>query len=224
MNNIKSKKFAFTLAEVLITLAIIGVVAALTIPTLVQNYKKKEASTRLKKFYSMMQQVIKLSEIDNGSVEYWNKSSEVFNDDGKTDILANADLSEKFFTQYLAPYIKYNSIQKAKSAADFELAAYLADGTKLILHNGSCVDIYVDINGDKKPNSVGYDDFGFTLCISNDMAKGHCGEGKHFCALGTETYKTRETALKACKNSGYYCALLLFYDNFEFKDDYPYKL
>ncbi len=43
---------AFTLAEVLITLAIIGVVAALTIPTLVSNYQKTQYVTQLKKFYS----------------------------------------------------------------------------------------------------------------------------------------------------------------------------
>lgn len=42
-------KNAFTLAEVLITLGIIGVVAALTIPTLVNNYRKKQFETGLKK-------------------------------------------------------------------------------------------------------------------------------------------------------------------------------
>ena len=35
------KKLAFTLAEVLITLGIIGVVAALTLPALISNYKKQ---------------------------------------------------------------------------------------------------------------------------------------------------------------------------------------
>ena len=46
---ITSPKRAFTLAEVLITLAIIGIVAAITIPGLVQSYKKTEYSTKLKK-------------------------------------------------------------------------------------------------------------------------------------------------------------------------------
>lgn len=39
----------FTLAEVLITLGIIGVVAAMTIPTLMTNYQKKSTATQLKK-------------------------------------------------------------------------------------------------------------------------------------------------------------------------------
>ena len=41
MSNRINKQFAFTLAEVLITLGIIGVVATLTIPSLINNYKAK---------------------------------------------------------------------------------------------------------------------------------------------------------------------------------------
>lgn len=40
---------AFTLAEVLITLGIIGIVAALTLPALIQNNRNKELQTGLKK-------------------------------------------------------------------------------------------------------------------------------------------------------------------------------
>ena len=46
------KKKAFTLAEVLITLAIIGIVAAITIPTLMANYQKTQYVTQAKKAYS----------------------------------------------------------------------------------------------------------------------------------------------------------------------------
>lgn len=48
----------FTLAEVLITLGIIGVVAALTLPVVVTKIAKRDATARLKKFNSMMYQVI----------------------------------------------------------------------------------------------------------------------------------------------------------------------
>ena len=44
-------KFAFTLAEVLITLGIIGVVAAMTIPTLMQKYYEKQTVAKLKETY-----------------------------------------------------------------------------------------------------------------------------------------------------------------------------
>ncbi len=46
----------FTLAEVLITLGIIGVVAALTMPSVINNYKEKETIAKLKKTYSVLSQ------------------------------------------------------------------------------------------------------------------------------------------------------------------------
>ena len=50
-------KKAFTLSEVLITLGIIGVVAAITIPSLITKYQKKVIETTLKEDYSIMAQV-----------------------------------------------------------------------------------------------------------------------------------------------------------------------
>ena len=44
------RKYAFTLAEVLITLGIIGVVAALTMPALIGHYKKVQTIAQLKKY------------------------------------------------------------------------------------------------------------------------------------------------------------------------------
>jgi prepilin-type N-terminal cleavage/methylation domain-containing protein len=52
----KNKKAAFTLAEVLITLGIIGIVAAITLPTLVAQYKEKVLLGQFKKAYSTLQQ------------------------------------------------------------------------------------------------------------------------------------------------------------------------
>ena len=48
------RKVAFTLAEVLITLGIIGVVAAMTMPSLIQNYQKQEMAAKVKKVYSVL--------------------------------------------------------------------------------------------------------------------------------------------------------------------------
>ncbi len=57
MKNYSSRK-GFTLAEVLITLAIIGVVAAMTIPVLVTNYQQKTLNTQFKKAYAFINQVL----------------------------------------------------------------------------------------------------------------------------------------------------------------------
>ena len=61
----------FTLAEVLITLGIIGVVAALTLPALIQKNNNKVVETRLKKFYSAINQAIMLAENDYGDKKIW---------------------------------------------------------------------------------------------------------------------------------------------------------
>lgn len=65
MSNLRPNK-AFTLAEVLITLGIIGIVAALTIPTLMQNQQKTQYVTRLKKAYAEVNQALISLASDNG--------------------------------------------------------------------------------------------------------------------------------------------------------------
>lgn len=64
-------RFAFTLAEVLITLGIIGIVAAMTIPNLIFNYKVKRTVSILREDQSIIAQVIKLSTEENGEPEGW---------------------------------------------------------------------------------------------------------------------------------------------------------
>ena len=59
LNDFK-KKIAFTLAEVLITLAIIGIVAAMTIPTLVAKYQEKVMVTKVKQAHSQLMNAIQL--------------------------------------------------------------------------------------------------------------------------------------------------------------------
>ena len=48
------RKQGFTLAEVLITLEIIGIIAAMTIPKLVSYYEKKVTLSKLKKVYTVL--------------------------------------------------------------------------------------------------------------------------------------------------------------------------
>lgn len=63
----KAEKSAFTLAEVLITLGIIGIVAAMTIPTLVASYKKTQYVVALKKVYSQVNQALTMMTNDSGT-------------------------------------------------------------------------------------------------------------------------------------------------------------
>lgn len=89
--NYKVSKHAFTLAEILITLGIIGIIAALTIPGLLNNYLKHQTVTQLQKAISVLNQAYKLS----------------YDDLGELPATATKDLdSEKYFNTYWAPYIK----------------------------------------------------------------------------------------------------------------------
>ena len=66
-----NKNFGFTLAEILITLGIIGIVAALTAPQLVSNYQKKVVPIRLKKMYKTLWNAIYMAEEENGPTDNW---------------------------------------------------------------------------------------------------------------------------------------------------------
>ena len=90
------KKCAFTLAEVLITLGIIGVVAAITLSVLVQNYQKHATVNKLKTSYSILVNAFERAKSDYGlDINEW-------------DIQGNNDKekSNYFVENYLLPYLK----------------------------------------------------------------------------------------------------------------------
>lgn len=216
---------AFTLAEVLITLAIIGIVAAITIPQLIQNYKKIEYSSKLKKFYSTMQQAIQMSELDNGELEAWEYSVYETDEDGNY-LETNYTYIENWMKKYLLPYIKYNKYVAGYNSIDSETGdsnvnlpvVYLSDGSKFYINRGDCMDINYDVNGDKMPDAKGKDLFAFTFCF------GVYNQKKGFFPYLEYHITSRDGALQRCKIQPSYCSVLLKYDNWEFKDDYPYKL
>ena len=121
---------AFTLAEVLITLAIIGIVAALTIPNIIQSYKKTVVETRLKRAYSLVNQAIRLSEIDNGPTESWDTlGASVTSTATYDDMLA-------WYNKYLNKYLKSVKIDKSERSESTEtLVVYLADGSAITFAN-----------------------------------------------------------------------------------------
>ena len=91
------KKFAFTLAEILITLGIIGVVAAMTIPNLIVAKEQRVTLTRLKKTYSDLAQAIRLAEADYGAGFSMCDFDKCENEREK---------SKAMFDKYIRPYIK----------------------------------------------------------------------------------------------------------------------
>ena len=77
----------------------------MTMPALIQNYRNQVVETRLKKFYSTMNQAIAMSIKDNGDVETWT----YFNDDQKDEdgnYINRVDDNDRSFNNYLAQYLK----------------------------------------------------------------------------------------------------------------------
>ena len=67
---LKNRK-GFTLAEVLITLGIIGIIAAITIPTLISKYQERATVNKLTETYSILSQAVKLATIEYGNIDSW---------------------------------------------------------------------------------------------------------------------------------------------------------
>lgn len=97
----------FTLAEVLITLGIIGIVAAMTLPVLIANHREKQKVTQLKKVYSVLQQAFLLAQSKHGESKYWGEITTT--DTGETDENGNPILdysTSNKFLNYIAEGIK----------------------------------------------------------------------------------------------------------------------
>lgn len=112
-----SKK-GFTLAEVLVTLGVIGVVSAITMPILIQNHQKHVTENKLKHFYSMINQALKMGTLENGEVE---------EQLGNLGYNFTYDENEKFLEKYILPYIKYLDIKPCKSEKS-PACVHLANG------------------------------------------------------------------------------------------------
>ena len=106
-------KKGFTLAEVLITLAVIGVVAALTIPVLVQKYQKKQLYSQFMKAYNTISTMMDNAVAENGDIQNW-KWGKIVEDDETGE--ARIEGSEDPISKYILPQIKY--VKKCDKMAD----------------------------------------------------------------------------------------------------------
>lgn len=142
------KKQGFTLAEVLITLAIIGVVAAMTIPSVIVRTNQQEFKTGAKKAYSVLSSAIQLVEAQDGLT---------FADEGAfVEALINRMNVIKVETGNYETYIfTPGSALALGSAPSVRRIFYTADGFRYEIEymNEWGAQFYVDVNGDKGPST-----------------------------------------------------------------------
>lgn len=177
------KRNAFTLSEVLLVLSVIGVIAAITIPTLVQRIDDSQNISKLKKVYSVLTQATTMI-LANDII--WDSSSSdntytspnnanMFNLFTKYIQFVKTDQAKNIFTQSYAFY-KNTNARTWDYIGDTRPAAITADGTSLLfssyqnctassgsLINNICGFIYVDTNGSNAPNMWGKDLFQFWI-------------------------------------------------------------
>ena len=199
-------KFGFTLAEVLITLGIIGVVAAMTIPNLMTKIYHIDTASKLKKFYSTMKQALMSAEDEFGPVVDW-----------------DSNLPAKEYVQkYFGPFLKFTLDTEYAKDNVSSARVYLMDGTSVTIRKGRCMDFEFDVNGLSKPNVRGKDQFVFLAC-DKSISEWCAEEG--FCTYRKSDMRkqnSREVYLNECKRNPSYCSALLEYDGWKFEKDYPY--
>lgn len=227
----KHHKTAFTLAEVLITLGIIGIVAAMTMPVLIGNYQKKQTVTQLKKAYSVLNQALKLSEVDNGEFENWEDPLDIGHIDYLNrywvpyfnNVVMICDTYEKCGYKENSPWKGSNgvSLNKTVAATNFRIPFVTGDGIMYIISvkmggtspDGSTIrssSIYLDLNGSKGPNIAGKDFFILTRADGRIMP---------------DCYNYSKSAVdKSCSRAsdGSCCAAKIMADGWQILDDYPW--
>ena len=142
------RRYAFTLAEVLVTLGIIGVISALTVPSLMQRNAEKQYAVRLQKFYSLMNQAIAQARLERGDINYWglSLSGNKAEDELTDEEIAAGKLSVDKFWDIMSNYLKVvkrcrsdeecNEYPRASldgtSFGNFKQTVFLADGTSIV--------------------------------------------------------------------------------------------
>lgn len=186
------QKQGFTLAEVLITLGVIGIVAALTIPTLINSYQKQTYVTQLKKAYLQFTEALKLLTKDYDCPNNI-KCTGIFGT-GTSNQAAGDEIVKYFkivkncrtdengcFSNNVSA--DYNGISPRTDAYDStDVYRFItADGTSFYIDNmqndcmtqindnlSQCGEIFVDVNGPSKgPNNIGRDIFYFYITGGN---------------------------------------------------------
>ena len=174
-------KVAFTLAEVLITLGIIGVVAAITLPSLIQRNIEKQRVAQLKKAYSELSQAYNLAIAENGSPTEWGmggmyeeKSHYIMADNMRKFLKLSVDCVDMTAEQTRVNCGHDNLYRDYPSQYDksFRRLVVLSDGTLVNIRaytglcnfqygaiKNVCGAISVDLNGATPPNRNGEDMF-----------------------------------------------------------------
>ncbi len=214
----------FTLAEVLITIGIIGVVSAITIPTLIQSYKDRIVETRLQKIYSVMNQAIQRAEADYGAKELWDYSD------------------PDFWEKYFAPYIEVLKTENVENGSTYNII-YFPDGSILAKKIGGSEYFYYpngknftvkSLNETKKVNT-GITLFTFYFNPTTEFTNKANEKNPHYrkgfmpyAYHWNGTVGDLKEGFYPCKENGNrvpnFCTMYIMQNGWKIPKDYPFKV
>ena len=178
-NTQKNNYEAFTLAEVLVTLSIIGVVSAMTIPTIHQRHSEQTTVNKLKKFYSTASQAYQKAVVEYGDIYEWGVKgaskedaliiyNNMIKDNFKIVVDCGFENNKKCLTD--GDYFWLNGSNIGNYYAGNKGGYYyykmlLQDGTSVWIRGDKdqIINFFIDVNGPQKPNQWGKDLFGCSV-------------------------------------------------------------
>ena len=194
-------KCGFTLAEVLITLGIIGVVAALTIPTLMQKNNDKETISRVKKVYNTLANAVDLMVLEEGNPRTWNLNFDSSPEDATIiaeklkpymNVAKDCGVADTTTTGcvYAGIYKNLNGANRSGyidpyyGARNNFYKLSLSDGSAVMFRSAKdnkqneeySIFFIVDVNGLKGPNQVAKDTFFFWINLDGKLVPHNSGE------------------------------------------------
>ncbi|MBQ8458499.1 type II secretion system protein [bacterium] len=228
MTRIKyNRSIAFTLAEVLITIGIIGVVAAITIPNLIANYQKHQTVQQLKKTYADLQNIIRLSVVENGEASGWEYPISENNIQG----------CKSFVETYFIPFVKggnfkiQKELYKMKNLNGNESIAptcgfEMIDGRIISFYPNTpnnYIWLFADINGMQGPNRIGQDIFVFNAqnFRNSEYRIRAWNETNELNELYTGSYACSKTNENG-RYVGWNCTAVIVKNNWKISKDYPW--
>lgn len=182
------KIIAFTLAEVIIVLGIIGIVAEMTIPVLMQNVSEAQYYAGAKKAYSTLSQALLLIAANPNLTMDTTDETTTLN----SFLSVMRTMGQGTDTQLLGStrYYEYKCPSSGHTINFNQAASYGSDSGIFIVYplsncnnisDGTCSELYYDTNGLAKPNMAGYDFISFLLLKKNGVyqvkPKGMPGSG-----------------------------------------------
>ena len=226
---------AFTLAEVLITLGIIGIVAAMTLPTMIMNHRKQVTVNKVKKFYTVMSQATNSAIAEYGSMEDWQ---------GFTTT-RNGEEMQNWFDTYLKPYLKvidefvktdeetgYSTLfvilsdgsvigmtNWAGSAKSDDDANHVQDNHNGLIHLSYLTDKKLIDDVDSRIECVNK----FSFLFYSPLKDQYFFQPYTYQANTPEKYN-REFFMNQLKGgNNQYCAAVMMFDGWQIKSDYPFQ-